>query len=401
MIAARGASWRDRAAVVALGCAAAYLPFTLLGYGTDIDVANVLRAGRSWLDDGDYQLSRGPGAAVHELATAALDRLGGSVLVNLASVAFAALAVWCVHHLARVDGARWPASAALVLATNPWFWIAATSLGDFVWALALVLAGAVAASRDRRALAGLLFGLAIGCRASSVLLAVAWLGAERSGAKAHRPPWRSTWVTIAALVPVALACFIPPWLDAGRTLDFIENELELAGLGVHLGRWAVKNLALVGVVAGSVLLVGARQLLGSLARWRASVVVRFSVAAVVAVEVLFLRFPFKPLHLLPVVAGLALLVGASPGVTRRWLTALVVAQLVGGVVGATLAAPDQPDRARSARLDVGITAGPLLTDVRCRLDDRERGPWPPAESDAATQRASANAACQNETWRGG
>lgn len=401
MIAARGASWRDRAGLVALGCAVAYLPFTLLGYGTDIDVANVLRAGRSWLDDGDYQLSRGPGAAVHELATAALDRVGGSVLVNLASVALAALALWSVHHLARSDGARWPTSAALVLATNPWFWIAATSLGDFVWALALVLAGAVAASRDRRALAGLLFGLAIGCRASSVLLVIAWLGAERTGAPSYRPPLRSTSVTAAVLVPVALVCFIPPWLDAGRTLDFIQNELEFAGLGVHLGRWAVKNLALIGVVSGTVLLVGSRQLLGSLARWRASTVVRFSVAMVVAVEVLFLRFPFKPLHLLPVVAGLALLVGGSPAVTRRWLTALVVAQLVGGLVGATLAAPDQPDRARSGRLDVSITAGPLLTDVRCRLDDRERGPWPPPASDAATQRAAANAACQNETWRGG
>ncbi len=71
--------------------------------------------------------------------------------------------------------------ATLVVATNPWFWIAATSLGDFVWALGLVLAGAVAAHRDHRIVAGLLFGLSIGCRASSGLLVVAWLLAERTG----------------------------------------------------------------------------------------------------------------------------------------------------------------------------------------------------------------------------
>ena len=68
--------------MVLVGCAAAYLPFTLLGYGTDIDVPNVLRAGRRWLDDGVYELSRKPGTVVHEVATAALDRVGGSVLVK-------------------------------------------------------------------------------------------------------------------------------------------------------------------------------------------------------------------------------------------------------------------------------------------------------------------------------
>ena len=49
---------------------------------------------------------------------------------------------------------------------------------------------------------------------------------------------------------------MPPWWDAGRSLDFIDNELEFVGFGVHLGRWAVKNLALVGPLAGIVLLLG-------------------------------------------------------------------------------------------------------------------------------------------------
>ena len=82
------------------------------------------------------------------------------------------------------------------------------------------------------------------------------------------------------------------------------------------------------------------------------------------------------------------------------MAALVVAQLIGGLVSATFATPDVPDAARSGRIDVSITAGPLLTDVRCRFDDRELGPWPDPSSDAATARAGANAACQNRTWRG-
>ncbi len=156
-----------------------YLPFVVLGYGTDIDVANVLRAGESMLD-GDYTMSRGPGAAPHEVATALLDRLGGPILVNLVAVGFALLAVWCVHRLLERDGARWPVLATAVLAANPWFWVASTSLGDFTWALALGLAGAVAAKADRRVLAGVLFGLGIGCRASTVLL-----GLRLAGGRAH------------------------------------------------------------------------------------------------------------------------------------------------------------------------------------------------------------------------
>ncbi len=401
MTEAAPAAWRRRPWPLLGLCVLVYLPFTFLGYGTDIDVANVLRAGRSWLDDGDYQLSRGPGAAVHEVATAALDRLGGSVLVNIAAVGFAALALWAVHELVRHDDGERPGGALLVLASNPWFWIAATSLGDFVWALGIALAAAVAAQRDRRVVAGALFGLAIGCRASTVLLVIAWLAAERWGSSTQRVRWRATCVTAGVALLVGVLCFLPPWLDAGRSLSFLDNELEFAGVGVHLGRWLVKNAAVIGVLAGTVLLVGARHTWGALTRWQVSTVARFAVLTIGLSELLFLRFPFKPLHLLPVVAGLALLVGSTPSVSRRWLAALLVAQLVGGLVGTTLAAPDVPDAAQSGRLDLGLHAGPLLTDVRCRLDDRKRGPWPDAASVAATERADDNASCQNRAWRAG
>jgi hypothetical protein len=381
-------------------CVLAYLPFVLLGYGTDLDVPNVLRAGRSWVEDGQYQMSRGPGSSVYELGVGVLDGIGGSVLVNLASVGFSALALWSVFVLVRGDGGRWPAWAVLVLATNSWFWIASTSLGDFVWALGLLLAGAVLAQRDHRVAAGVLLGLSIGCRASTLLLVLAWLVAEATGDADQRSPRRDVLLSGGVALAVGVVCFIPPWLDAGRTLDFVDNELEFVGFGVHLGRWAVKNLALVGVLGGIVLLVGLPKLVAALERRRVSTIVRFAALTIVVSELLYFRFPFKPVHLLPVMAGTALLVGASPRVTQRWVAALVVAQLIGGLVGATVAAPDVEDAARSGRIDLSITAGPLLTDVRCRLDDRERGPWPDPASQEAVERAGLAAACQNATWRG-
>src|SRR3954454_16320455 len=55
------------------------------GYGTDIDITNVLRAGQTVLD-GHYVYSRPPGAYPHELVTRLLSNLGGSVAVNFGSL---------------------------------------------------------------------------------------------------------------------------------------------------------------------------------------------------------------------------------------------------------------------------------------------------------------------------
>src|SRR5690606_27077825 len=120
------------------------------------------------------------------------------------------------------------------------------------------------------------------------------------------------------------------------------------------GRWAVKNVAVIGVPVGIVLLLAARRMLGALARWQGSTVVRFAVFTIVAMEVLFFRLPFKPLHLLPVVAAGVLLAGASPLMTKRWLAALVVAHLIGGLVGTTIAEPDVAHDARSGHIDLGL-----------------------------------------------
>ena len=383
--------------------AAAYLPFAFLGYGTDIDNANVLRAGGELIEDGRYEISRRPGAFAHEVGTGVLDWVGGSVAINLASIAFGVLAVWSVYRLARSGRSRWPALSAALVATNPWFWIAATSLGDFVWAVGLAMAGALAASRDRRALAGVLFGLAVGCRLSSALIALSWIGAERLGAHSSRPPWRSTAITGGATVVVALAAFVPSWLDAGHSFDFLGHLPEYPGIAVNVGRWAVKNAAVIGVPAGLVLLAGVTQWARVGQRWSDSVVARFAILVVVTGELLFLRFPWKPLHLLPVVVGAALLIGLSPAVRRGWLVALVVAQLVGGLVTTTIAEPDVPHHARSGRPAVRLTDGPLLNDVRCRLDDRRDGPWPdptdPAELPAALARAAVLFDCQSTTWK--
>jgi hypothetical protein len=382
-----------------------YLPFTLLGYGNDNDVANVLRAGRSWLD-GDYEISRRPGSTPVELVSAALDRVGGSVLVNLVSLVAAVVALAALGRILRREGVPSTGLVVLVLAAHPWFWVAATSLADFTWALGLLLAGIDLAQRGRRIPAGLLFGLAIGARATTGLLVVTWLVAEQLGHRERRPALRAAAGTGATALAVAVLCFIPPWLDQGG-VEMLEAGLPPSSPAVQLGRWAVKNLAVVGLAGVIVLLAGWRHLAAAGRWWSRSPAVRFGILGFVVAQLAFLRLPLKPGHLLPAVVCVVLVVGvamaATGGGARRWVWALVASQLLHGVVAVRVAEPDRIDDATGGRLDPAIVAGVLVNDVDCRLDDRERGEWPdpadPAEQDAAEARNLQNYTCQQRPWR--
>ncbi|MDQ2650753.1 MAG: hypothetical protein M3Z03_14550, partial [Actinomycetota bacterium] len=251
--------------------------------------------------------------------------------------------------------------------------------------------------------AGVLFGFAVGSRGSTALVVAAWLLAERTGRTDDRPSWRASWVTAGVAGVIGLVAFVPAWLSAGMSLDFLETHFEWLGWGSHLGRWFVKNLAVMTIPGALALAAGVPSLWAVLRRWAALRTVRFAVGVIVLGELVFFRLPFKPVHLLPVVAAAVLLVAASD---RRWLLpALVAVQVLGGTVGLSLARPNVDDRATKGHVELDLTYGPLWNDIRCRLDDRELGSWPdpadPAEEPAAQARATANFACQSRAWKSG
>ena len=350
----------------------------------------MLEAGRRWLDHGDYAVSRVPGAAIHEVSTAFLDDVGGSVLVNVASVLFAGLALWGLQDLLRREGSRISGLAVLVLATNPWFWIAATSLGDFAWALGLLLAGAVAARRDHRVLAGVLFALAIGCRLSTVFLVVAWLVAEQLGDRRTRAPVRSTIITGARRARRSARC-----ASCRRGCRRIARSTSSRATSELRGP------------AGPPRPVGdqERGVLRRAGRRRAGVrpaatAPCLAVVAHVDRRSASLSWPSPPPRSCTSASRSSRCTSSPPPwrwrssighfgtEARRWIGVLIAAQLIGGLVTTTLAAPDVEDRASSGEIELGLTAGPLLTDVRCRLDDRDDGPYEDGTSEESTQRAA-------------
>ena len=132
----------DRALL--LVTAAVTLPILWMGYGTDIDVADVLAAGDS-IRRGDYFPSRPPGVPVFEAITAALDPIGGHLLLNLATAAAGAATVVGIARLVRTWGHANGDLIALAFLASPMTLISATSTGDFIWAVAFFVWAALLA----------------------------------------------------------------------------------------------------------------------------------------------------------------------------------------------------------------------------------------------------------------
>jgi hypothetical protein len=388
-----------------------YLPFSPLGYGTDVDITNVLRSGESLLE-GRYRYSRPPGALPYEALVGVLDRIGGPTAVNLASTAMAVTLLSLLARLVSDElGDRRARIAVVVVATQPWFWLAATSLGDYLFALGLLLAGVLAARHDRRVLAGLVFATAIAFRSSTAFLVWAYLFAEligsRGGLEGHIRPaprsrWRDALVTGLVTAAAGLLWFVPSWLSVGRTGAFLVNEFETTGFFAMVGRWGVKNIAFFGVFSIVVLVVLLPALVAGLRLARTSLLVRFTLLVALVAEVLFLRFPWKPVHLLPVLLCLAVVLAASPR-TRTWhVGALVISQVLLAFVSITVAEPDVTNAATTGRLHLGTTWGVIINDLDCRIDPPYgRGGWPDLDTPAADYAAIDVFTCQARSWRPG
>jgi hypothetical protein len=355
--------------LVGLALVVVAIPQLLLGPGTDLDVGAVLASGRL-IRHGDYRPSRPPGSPVHEAIAGVLEWVGGTTMSNVATLLAALAIVVAVVELSRRAGLPRPYLVAAVVAANPWFVVAATSTVDFPFALALLLWGAIALQRGHGVVAAVCFALAVGCRATTILLVMAVLVADVTG---DDPQPRRALRCGALASVLALALYIPAFVSAGGSLAFAQNDFSTASPGVMVGRALAKDLYFFGLAGAAVLLAALPALWAALRKWRTQWAVRFGVLGVVVIEGLFVRFPWKMGHLLPLLVCLALWLGVALRDRPRWLVALVVAQLLYAVVNLQLLEPDNPNDARGARAVFDLRWGVVVTDVSCRADDT--GAW--------------------------
>ena len=341
--------------------AAVTLPILWLGYGTDLDIGFVLDAGDR-IRDLDYAPSRNPGVPVVEAIVAVLDPVGGHVLVNLATAAALAATVLALARLVTAWGHDNGDLVALAFLASPIVVISGTQTADFIWAVAFLSWGAVMLVRGHAIAAGVLLALSLGSRSSSLVLVAALLVAVGW----DRDERRRVATAAAVALPLAALLYVPVWLSYDRRFDFLDATDGWVDLSNNLARFLLKNYAVAGVALGLLVAVALPALLRSLRRWGEDPMVRFAVLGLVATELLFLRMPWKPAHLVPCLFALVLWIGASERNRRPFLWLVVGAMVLNGLVTFRPFIADAPDSTGGADFEPAVTSGWLLNDIRCR-----------------------------------
>jgi hypothetical protein len=359
-------------------CALLLLPLCLLGFGADNDTYTMLDAGRStwhlhWPDT-----SRNPGYWVFEAIVYVLDRLGGSLATNLATLAVGVVVLWRFLVIASRLGVRFPLLLCATLAVTPVFAIACTSTIDYVWSLLGLVLSAELLIADLLALAVLAAAFAFAVRgANGVLIAGAILAAIVVSDRRRAPRLLAVGLAAALLGGIP---YIESYRLAHNTLVFTHALAPDWSIPQRAGRFAYKSLYLFGPIATAILLGSI--LLGcpisiavsSRLRWgptestppspyrqRATPIF---LGMLLTNLLLFLIYPIEISYLIPAAFFALLLLGATLLARSRTVAAtffLAVFSL--NILTPQLAAPDP---SISARIRPSLQPGLLVEDVRHR-----------------------------------
>jgi hypothetical protein len=325
-----------KTALPALFLAAVFLvtraPLIGHGYGTDPDAWRNAVAAFHMRLAGHYIPSRVPGFPVYETLLALLIP-GGWMATNVAAALAQLAALIAFARVLELRGVArwgWPVAA---LALSAALWVHTTQTMDYAFGLAFFLGAYAALLANRFTIAGVMFALAMGCRATYALTvppALIFL--------ALREGRRSLIAFAIGFVPAAFAVVLPVWLSpeardltshlarhAGRHVTAASLIPVLRGSVVFLiGKWAVAVL-IVALCARA--FQRGRSRFRALRRphtdFAASV---FEALSALAITGFFLLIPYEQAYLLPVLP--IVLITLARRLTTAWMAAFAIAMAV-------------------------------------------------------------------------
>lgn len=147
------------------------LPFLYAGYGADRDAWRVATVARWISETGQYIASRLPGYPIQELSYSIL--WGKSPWAwNVITAVLSAISAVLLAGIGKRSNCSHYGISALAFAFTPVVYINSTNSMDYVWAIACILAAWYAAMNQKAWIAGILVGLASGCRITSCLMLI-------------------------------------------------------------------------------------------------------------------------------------------------------------------------------------------------------------------------------------
>ncbi len=351
------------------------LPFLNTTLGTDTDVYRVALTALKISNAGEYQFSRFPGFPVQEYVFSwffGMPAIFFNMITALISGICAGMFVLVLRRL-RLDNSM---LLGFALAFTPVVFVNSTTSLDYVWALACIMASLWMVF-EKPWLAGVLFGLAVGCRFTSLLMIVPvcvllWKLFPSSPRKATLQFIGSTFLTTCFLfAPVFLSYEPRPTPQIPVQTDVltflykgtvgvwgIPGLLVLAGLGIALFAAPVRK--------GTATTAGDHK--------KHSGILVASLSGIIIYLVVFMKYPYEAGYLVPTVPLVLLILGIYMNRTQAFvLTAgLLLSSFTFGAVSINQPEPFLPSPLH-AMLPVGqrvlavdVLKGPVWLE-------RERG----------------------------
>jgi len=294
-------------------------PWLWTGYGAETDAYRVALSGLHLWRSGEYLPSRLPGYPVHELLMAPLVRLGGPVATDAATALIALAGVLLLARIARESGERSPGLVVIGMAFTPFLIVNSVETKDYLWALAGMLASYLALVRNRPLLAGVLLGLATGCRITSALFGLPLLLLL-----VGRRPWKETVMFALSGAVTAFVAFLPVTLQYGtRFFAYANSRISPDIIIRSIGQYSIGALGAMATIAA--LVASWRSVRGLVTLALHDVHVRLWLLAIGVYLLAFLRLPIDIAYLIPVYPFGFLLLGR---LLRRGLLAAVLAAIV-------------------------------------------------------------------------
>jgi hypothetical protein len=352
------------------------IPFLVAGYGADTDAYRVALSGLYLWSEWEYLPSRLPGYPLHELPTALLI-WGGPFLTNLATAIVAFIGVLLFDRIVQtlhVPGRWW---LLVAMGFTPWLLVNSTTTLDYHWALTAMLGSYLAVIQGRLVLAGVLLGVATGCRITAaafllpliVLLVLQYRRPEhQTQPNSHVADLlRQIALLTGSMALVSFAAYTPVlWTYGLRFWNYAPSSVSPDVVIQMVGQRA---LGVIGaLVTLGVLILSWRRLLAlpRLLRTDPHVLVWTLTALIYAL--LFLRLPIDAGYLIPIYPFAFLLIAR---VLARWaLPAILIAALLSGVVDLTIQGIHNFDTAAWAR-----EVRPSWKEANLWHDYRQRTRW--------------------------
>jgi hypothetical protein len=347
-----------------------HVPFLFLGYGSAFDNYAVVESGKALFAGQGYEPSRYPGFFVHEALVGMFSLASmqfGPLLVSMLGSAGLLVAVDRICGHFDVPQKEWILLAIMV---QPVYLVAANSVIDFIPAMALNWWGFWHLLRGKPLEAGILWGLAIGCRQVSFVFALLCLiVAGHYGLTRRQMVWQAGILT--ALIGTAVVGL--PFRWAGYLTDPFWYFLWVWEPLPALARFVYKNVYFWGI-PGMVVLVWVLWKLwenrrsSSSIKWKQKPLATLCLAVIVAYELLFLKLPWQQAFLLPILPCILILLALRLKDFRVFGTVFLAAMLLYNVLNINFARPDVPNDAKQATVGVWLEKGYTEENVQHRRE---------------------------------